>query len=52
MITELYYPNESKKSIPKGNVTPHILLLYLFDKYDEKTYRAIIEQSPFHKLSC
>lgn len=46
-----YYPNEWKMVIPKDNATPHILLLRLFDKYDEKIYRAIIEQSPFHKLS-
>ena len=26
-------------------------LLHLFDKYDAKIYKAIIEQSPFHKLS-
>lgn len=51
MITESYHPNECKKGIPKGDITPHILLLHLFDKYAEKTYRAIIEQSPFHKLS-
>lgn len=46
-----YYPNEWKKVIPKDNATPHILLLHLFDKYDEKIYKAIIEQSPFHKLT-
>ena len=46
-----YYPNEWKKVIPKDNATPHILLLHLFDKYDAKIYKAIIEQSPFHKLS-
>lgn len=46
-----YYPDEWNKVIPKDNATPHILLLHLFDKYDKKIYRAITEQSPFHKLS-
>ena len=34
-----------------SNVDYTFLLLHLFDKYDEKIYKAIIEQSPFHKLS-
>lgn len=46
-----YYPDEWKMVIPKDNATPHILLLRLFDNYDEKMYKTIIEQSPFHKLS-
>ena len=41
MITESYHPNECKKGIPKGNVTPQILLLHLFDKYDEKSIERL-----------
>lgn len=40
-----------QKIIPRDNAAPHILLLRLFDKYDEQTYQAILEQSPFHKLT-
>lgn len=46
-----FYPEELKKIIPRDNATPHILLLRLFEEYDEKIYNAITEQSPFHKLS-
>ena len=46
-----YYPDDWKKVIPRDNATPHILLLRLFDQYDEKMWRAIKEQTPFHKLS-
>ena len=46
-----YYPDDWTKVIPRDNATPHILLLRLFDQYDEKMWRAIKEQTPFHKLS-
>ena len=45
------YDEEQKAIVPFSNSTPHILLLRLFDKYDEKMYEYIIEQTPFHKLS-
>ena len=45
------YPEEWKKVIPFSNSTPHILLLRLFDKYDDETWHAIKAQTPFHKLS-
>ena len=45
------YPNEWKKIIPRDNATPHELLLRLFDSYDERTWNAIVQQTPFHKLS-
>ena len=40
-----------KKIIPRDNAAPHMLLLRLFDKYDEDTWDAIKEQTPFHKLT-
>ncbi|OTA84671.1 capsular biosynthesis protein [Limosilactobacillus reuteri] len=42
---------EEDKMIPRDNATPHELLLRLFDKYDDYTWKSIINQSPFHKLS-
>lgn len=45
------YEDDWKRIIPRDNATPHILLLRLFDKYDEKMWCAIKEQTPFHKLS-
>lgn len=45
------YPEEWKKVIPFSNSTPHILLLRLFEKYDDEIWRAIKNQTSFHKLS-
>lgn len=50
MVLE-YYPEDWKAIVPRDNATPHVLLLRLFEQYDERLYEAIIEQSPFHKLS-
>ncbi len=46
-----YYPEEWNNIIPRDNATPHILLLRLFQKYDEQMWNAIRQQSPFHKLT-
>lgn len=46
-----YYPDEWKKIIPRDNATPHVLLLRLFDQYDEQIWNTIKQQTPFHKLS-
>lgn len=45
------YPKEWQKIIPSDNATPHILLLRLFEQYDERLWGAVKEQVPFHKLS-
>lgn len=45
------YPVEWDKVIPFSNSIPHILLLRLFEEYDEKLWNAVINMSPFHKLS-
>lgn len=46
-----FYEEDWKKIIPVDNSTPHILLLRLFDKYDEDIWNSIKEQVPFHKLT-
>lgn len=45
------YPEEWKRVIPFSNSTPHILLLRLFDSYDENIWTAVKNQTCFHKLS-
>ncbi|WP_035765235.1 capsular polysaccharide synthesis protein [Butyrivibrio sp. NC2002] len=45
------YPNEWNKIVPRDNATPHILLLRLFEQYDERVWEAVKKQTPFHKLS-
>lgn len=45
------YPEEWNKVVPFSNSTPHILLLRLFEEYDEKMWNIIKDQTPFHKLS-
>lgn len=45
------YDEEWKKIVPRDNATPHILLLRLFEQYDEKMWIAIKEQTQFHKLT-
>ena len=46
-----YYEEEWENVVPVSNASPHILLLRLFDTYDETLYKNIIQQVPFHKLS-
>ena len=45
------YPEEWAKVIPCSNAAPHILLLRLFEPYDDAVYKAVTEMTPFHKLS-
>lgn len=45
------YEDEWNKIIPRDNATPHILLLRLFDQYNEQIWQSIKAQTPFHKLS-
>lgn len=45
------YPERWKKIIPCDNSEPHILLLNLFEQYDDEIWGAIKEQTPFHKLT-
>ena len=41
------YPGEWDKVIPFSNETPHILLLRMFEPYDEECFRAMCAQTPF-----
>lgn len=45
------YPEDWKKIVPRDNATPHILLLRLFNEYDEDIWNNIKDQTLFHKLS-
>lgn len=45
------YEEEWKRIIPRDNATPHILLLRLFEQYDEEMWNAIKSQTQFHKLT-
>lgn len=45
------YPEEWKKVVPFSNSTPHILLLRLFECYDDNIWSAVKEMTCFHKLS-
>lgn len=45
------YPEEAKKIPPFCNSVPHILLLHLFDDYDEQYWNDLKRMTCFHKLS-
>lgn len=44
-------PKEWSKIIPFSNEVPHILLLRLFEPYNEEIWQAIKDETSFHKLS-
>ena len=50
MVIEAY-PDERNKVVPFSNATPHILLLRLFEEYDETIANAVKEMTSFHKLT-
>lgn len=45
------YPEEWARVVPFSNSVPHILLLRLFQQYDEATWEAVKEMTPFHKMT-
>ncbi len=45
------YPEEWKNVIPFSNSIPHILLLRMFEKYNENVWEAVKNMTCFHKLS-
>ncbi len=45
------YPQEWGKVVPFSNSVPHILLLRLFEPYEETLWNAVKAQTPFHKLT-
>lgn len=46
-----YYPEEAKRIPPFCNSIPHILLLHLFDPYNEQYWNDLKQMACFHKLS-
>ncbi len=40
-----------KRVVPRDNEGPHILLLRLFEEYNEQLFDCVTGQEPFHKLS-
>ena len=45
------YPQVWDKVVPFSNATPHILLLRLFEEYDENLWKGLMGQTCFHKLT-
>ena len=45
------YPEEWKKTVPTDSSAPHILLLNLFEAYDETWLRYVTDMTCFHKMS-
>lgn len=45
------YQDDWEKVVPSDNAAPHVLLLRLFEQYDERMWNAIQAQTPFHKLT-
>ncbi len=45
------YPEEWAKVVPFSNAVPHILLLRLFQPYNEKIWKAVSKMTSVHKLS-
>jgi hypothetical protein len=45
------YPQEWDKVVPFSNALPHILLLRLFEPYDERIWKAVKDMTPVHKLT-
>ena len=45
------YPEEWNRVVPFSNSVPHILLLRLFDEYNDEIWNAVTAMTPFHKLT-
>ena len=45
------YPEEWERVIPHDNSTSHVLLLRMFEKYNDAVWKAIQNQVVFHKLT-
>ena len=45
------YPDEWNKVMPFSNSTPHVLLLRLFEKYNDDLWSEMKRQTAFHKIS-
>lgn len=45
------YPKEWNNVMPVSNSTPHIILLRLFEQFDENIWEVVTNMTPFHKFS-
>lgn len=50
-IATEYYPEEWKLVVPATSSTTHILLLRLFDSFNEEMWTSIVSQTSIHKLT-
>lgn len=51
MIALEYYKDDWKKMVQFPNSLPHILLLMLFEEFNQEKWDAVTSICPFHKLS-
>ena len=51
MMVAEFYQEEWKNIIPYPNSLPHVLLLRLFEQYNEETWMELKRICPFHKLA-
>lgn len=51
MMVSEYYQDEWNRIIPYPNSLPHVLLLRLFEQYNEETWMELKRICPFHKLA-
>ena len=51
MIALEYYKEDWKKMVQYPNSMPHILLLMLYDDFNQKKWDAVTSVCPFHKLT-
>lgn len=45
------YKEDWNRIVPRDNAASHILLLRLFDQYDDQIWESVKAQTPFHKLT-
>ena len=51
MMAQEYYKEDWKKMVQYPNSMPHILLLMLYDDFNQKKWDAVTSVCPFHKLT-
>lgn len=51
MMVSEYYADEWNKMVQFPNSFPHVLLLMLFDEFNQEKWDAITSSCPFHKLA-
>lgn len=51
MMAANFYQEDWQKMIQVPNSLPHILLLMLFEPFNQEKWQAVCQSTPFHKLS-